>query len=208
MSRSIGVDIRRALIDAMKILHNQGLLNLRGGNASALFRVSDSGAIFVYITPSGVPKHRLELDDIAVMNLDGYVYEGSPSSEYRMHLEIYKNRSDVRAVVHAHNPLSVFAYTRGIEIDYSLLGVEAEYYLGGCVEGVGEYRPGSVELAIAVADALRKCDVVIIKKHGAVAVGTSEDPVDAIYEAVDKLEVLEDISFVSILDRVLALLGR
>ena len=207
MGKSLGLEIRSALVDAMKILHSRRLLNLRGGNASAIFRVGDSGAVFVYITPSGVSKHRLKPEDIAVMNLEGYVYEGNPSSEYKMHLEVYKARSDARAVIHAHNPLAVFAYTSGGSIHASLLGVEAEYYLGGCVESISEYKPGSIELARAVAKASEDCDVVVIKRHGVVAIGTSDDPVEAIYEAVDKLEVLEDIAFVSILNKLLRSLG-
>lgn len=197
-----GYEIRRALVDAMRILHDRGLLNLRGGNASAVLELPD-GTRFIYITPSGAVKTRMRPEDIAVMSPDGYVYEGRPSSEYRLHLAVYNARSDVRAVVHAHNPYAVLARRLGLELRTEVLGVEARYYLGRCVAAVPEAPPGTEELAQLAASALRRCDVAVMEGHGAVAVGTSRDPVYAVYEAVDRLEALEDLARAAVLEAVL-----
>ncbi|ABM80644.1 class II aldolase/adducin family protein [Hyperthermus butylicus] len=202
MDRPIGLEVRRALVEAMRILHDRGLVNLLGGNASVRVTLPD-GTTFIYITPSGAVKPLLSPEDIAVIGLDGTVYEGKPSIEYRMHLAVYRSRSNVRAVVHAHNTRAVLAAALGVELDPNLLGVEAKYYLGGCVGRVGAYEPGSEQLAEAVASALKDCNVAILEKHGAVAVGVSDDPRQAIYEAVDRLEVLEELAEASLMAEVL-----
>ena len=188
---ALGLRVREALVEAMRILHDRGLVNLRGGNASARVDLP-YGVTYIYITPSARPKHRLNPLDIAVMGLDGSVVEGRPSSEYRLHLAVYRARGDVRAVVHAHNPLTVAVARLGLHEKLVEASVEAKFYIGGCVALVGFHEPGTQELAEAAARALQKCNAAILENHGAVAVGLSRDPVEAVYEAVDRLEALED----------------
>ncbi|ALL01350.1 Ribulose-5-phosphate 4-epimerase and related epimerase and aldolase [Pyrodictium delaneyi] len=200
--RQPGYEIRQTLVDAMRILHDRGLLNLRGGNASAVLELPD-GTRFIYITPSGAIKTRMKPEDIAVMSPEGYVYEGKPSSEYRLHLAVYRTRSDVRAIVHAHNPYAVLARRLGLELRPEALGVEARYYLGNCVAAVPEVEPGTEELARLAAEALRDCDVAVLEGHGAVAIGVSKDPVEAVYEAVDRLEALEDLARAVVYEKLL-----
>jgi len=197
-------ELRRSLVDAMRILHERGLINIRGGNASAIYRFS-KGFAFIYITPSGAIKPLMRPEDIAVIDLNGNVYEGKPSSEYRLHIAIYRERQDVRAVVHAHNPLTVLARRLGLELSPRLLGVEARYYLGDCISTVPEIEPGTWELAEKAAKALarKECSIAILEGHGAVAIGTDNDPVRAIYEAVDKLEALEDLARATLLHSLL-----
>ena len=202
----VGVEVRRALVEAMRLLYGRGLVNLLGGNASAKLVLPD-GTSFIYITPSGAVKPLLSPEDIAVMAPDGTVYEGRPSSEYRLHLAIYSRRGDVRAVVHAHAVLPVVMDRLGVGVRRELLGVEADYYLGRCVARVPSLPPGSQELADAAARALSECDVAILESHGVVAVGTSEDPVKAVFEAVDRIEVLSQLSLASILYELFTRLG-
>ncbi len=195
--KPIGLRVREALVDVMRLLYERRLVGVRGGNASALV-VLPEGTRFVYVTPSGAVKPRLKPEDIAVVGVDGYVYEGKPSVEYRMHLEVYNSVEGARAVVHSHNPTTVLLYYKGLSLDTRALGVEARYYLGECVSSVGAYEPGSVELARATASALKKCPVAVLEGHGAVAVGYNSDPVEALYEALDRLEALEDIAVASL----------
>jgi ribulose-5-phosphate 4-epimerase/fuculose-1-phosphate aldolase len=126
LDESVGYRLRRALIAAMRVLHDRGLVNLRGGNASARLLLED-GSAFIYITPAGKPKAMLEPEDVSVLDIDGHVYSGKPSSEYRMHLAIYRKRKDVRAVVHAHNPLAVLAAKLKLDLGADMLGVERGY---------------------------------------------------------------------------------
>lgn len=72
-----------------------------GGNISCLERSSG----LMVITPSGMEYLSLQPEDMVVMDLNGRVVEGQwkPSSEWRMHAEIYKQRPEIQAVVHAHS---------------------------------------------------------------------------------------------------------
>jgi L-fuculose-phosphate aldolase len=181
----------------MRLVYGRGLVNLRGGNASVKVVLPD-GTVFVYISPSCGAKNDINPMDVAVMDPGGHVYWGRPSSEYRMHLEVYRRVSGATAVVHAHNPSVVLALRLGVQLDPRLLGVEASYYLDGCIGNVPELPPGTQELAEAVADTLRECPVAAMEGHGAVAVSTRRDPFEAIVEAVDRLEALEDLARASL----------
>jgi L-fuculose-phosphate aldolase len=189
---AVGLRLRRAVAEAMALLYHRGLVNLRGGNVSARLVLPD-GTVFVYITPSGGAKHRVDPLEVAVMDLGGRVLWGRPSSEYRLHLEVYRRVPGAAAVAHAHNPAVVAADRLGLALDPGALGVEARYYLGGCVARVPELPPGTGELAEAAGEALRRCPAAVMAGHGAVAVGQGP-PEKAVVEAVDRLEALEDLA--------------
>jgi len=189
----VGMRARAAVAWAMRVLYERGLVNPRGGNASVRVALPD-GTVFVYITPSGGAKNSVEPMDVAVLGLGGHVYWGRPSSEYLLHLEAYRRVPGAAAVVHGHNPSVVAASRLGLRLDPGLLGVEASYYLGGCIGSVPELRPGSRELAEAAAGELERCPVAVMEGHGAVAVGTGGDVSAAIVEAVDRLVALEDLA--------------
>ncbi len=190
MAEAVGLRARRALVEAMRILHMRGLVNLRGGNASV--RVEMGPLTYVYVTPKGVAKPFMDVSDIAVVSPEGRIVEGEPTSELKLHLEVYRVRSDVRAVVHAHNPLTVAAVELISVEELLKASVESKYYIGDCIGVVPYYEPGSQELAKATAEALKDCNAAILRMHGAVAVGVSRDPFSAVMEAVDRLEALED----------------
>jgi len=190
---AVGLRARRAVAWAMRLLYERGLVNLRGGNASARVALPD-GTAFIYVSPSGGAKNSIDPLSVAVLSPEGHIYWGQPSSEYRLHLEAYRRLGDAYAVVHAHNPAAVLAARLGLRLDPRVLGVEASYYIGGCVAAVPELPPGTEELARAAAEALTECPVAVLEGHGAVAVGKRRDPLEAVVEAVDRLEALEDLA--------------
>jgi len=186
-------DVREDLALAMRLAYSRGLINIKGGNASIR-----NGEGF-WITPSQVPKNMLKPKDMVYVRLNG-VWEGRlrPSVEYRMHLMIYRELRDVVAVMHTHNPHTLALYELGLALEPSRY-VEA-YPLGKCVAVVPKLPAGSEELASYVVKAVKECGVAVLLTHGAVAT-SNED----IFSALDKLEVLEDLSRVEL---VKALLGR
>lgn len=97
-----------------KLLYDRGYVVSNDGNLS--LRVAPDRLL---VTPSGVGKGRMTPDMLVVTDLEGNVLEGDrhPSSETKMHLEVYRCRPDVQAVVHAHPPVSTaFAVCRqGLE---------------------------------------------------------------------------------------------
>jgi len=183
-------DPRKEIVDVMRLLYDRGLINIMGGNASIVDRTHG----IVYISPSATPKNLLESDDIAVMSLDGKIISGKPSSEYKMHLSIYKSIPNANAVLHAHLPYAILAGEMGLALD-PLKYVESKYTVGSCVSTIPRLPSGTKELAEATAEALARtgCKVGILLGHGAVAYSDK-----TLYHALDSLEGLEFLSFIEI----------
>ena len=139
------------------------LVIYKAGNVSARF-----GDV-VAITPTLKSLSRLDEEDIVLVNMDGEVLtKGKPSSEVNMHLEIYKNRSDVTAIVHTHSPYATgFAFS-----DKKLRRLEGFGEIKNPYMPFIEYeKPGSNELAKSAVEGLGEEDVLILKNHGVICVG-------------------------------------
>jgi L-fuculose-phosphate aldolase len=174
------VSVVDELVRYTRLLYERGHLTLLSGNVS----VSVDG-LFV-VTPTSYPKPFLEAGDLVWINGEGEVIRGRlrPTSEWRMHVAIYRRRRDVGAVVHTHDVLPTLLAER---IEADLLS-EAEAYLGSGIAVVPYIQPGTAELAEAVAAALEKSNVAILKRHGVVAVGRD------LAEAVNRIEVVADLA--------------
>ncbi len=174
--------LRRALVEAARRLDAQGLLPGPSGNLSA--RVDTKR---VLVVPSAVPKGHLHPEELLVVNLEGEVLEGirgyKPTSELPMHLEVYRRRPDVQAVVHAHPPASVALTLAGISLTEATLP-EAVLLLGE-VPTTDYATPSTAENQSAIAPWIEKHDVILLARHGSLTVGRT------IEEAITRLEVLE-----------------
>lgn len=171
---------RKAVARTMRRLYNQKLTTSSGGNVS--MRNADG---FVFITASQTDKSCIRWKEIIVFDKNGKNLTPNlkPSMESEMHLEIYKARNDVFAVVHSHPVYaSTFAVT-DIKPESSLTG-EARYVLGE-IELIGYELMGTKDLAETCAKTLQNSDAAIMKNHGAICVGKS------LFEAYDRMEVLE-----------------
>ncbi len=184
--------LARQVADVMKLLYARGLVQVKGGNVS----VYDRREGLIYISPTGVPRHTVSVDDVAIMTPDGRTVLGTPSSEFRLHLSIYRDLEDSAAVVHAHPPNLIALYEASLALDVSVL-TEASIRVG-CVTDVPPITPGTQELADAVSRALKAsgCRAAVLRRHG-VAVYS---PVD-VYEALDAVEALDDAAKVALLSR-------
>ncbi|NPA48513.1 MAG: class II aldolase/adducin family protein [Thermodesulfobacteria bacterium] len=150
----------------------------------------------IFITPANVAKEDLRPEDISVVDLEGNLLEGKkPSSEIKMHLEIYASCPDVAAVIHAHPP-----YTLGLELageDVSKFYLpEGLIYLRK-VAVVPPTSPGSEELAKKAAEAAKEARVIVLSRHGAVTLGKN------LSEAFDLMLLLEKISRITWLAKAL-----
>ncbi|ACB40272.1 class II aldolase/adducin family protein [Pyrobaculum neutrophilum] len=164
----------------VKLLYERGYLTLLSGNVS--LRVGDK----VLVTPTTRPKPFLTVDDLVWIDLEGRVVKGGlkPTSEWRMHVAIYRRRPDVNAVVHVHDILPTVLAER---LNPSLLS-EAELQLGTEIAVVPYIQPGTAELAEAVASALERRNAAVLKRHGVVTVGRD------LAEAVNRAEVVSDVA--------------
>ena len=95
---------RKQLINYGKKLVIEKLTKGTGGNLS----VFDRSLGHIAITPSGIDFFEMKEEDIVILDLNGNVVEGEnlPSSEWQMHLKLYKTRDDIDAVIHAHTMYS------------------------------------------------------------------------------------------------------
>lgn len=168
------------IVKYSQLLYHRGHLTLLSGNLSA--RVGGH----IVVTPTSYPKPFLTAEDLVWLDLEGNVVKGfrRPTSEWRLHLEIYKRRPDVGAIVHTHTVLPTLLAEK---IEIGLLS-EAEAYLGSDIAVVPYIQPGTLELARATAEAMERSNVAVLKRHGLVAVGRD------MAEAVNRIEVLTDLA--------------
>ncbi len=164
-----------------KLLYDRGYVAANDGNLSVRLEGDR-----ILITPSGVSKGRMTPEMLLVTDLEGHVLSGDryPSSEIALHLEVYRRRSDVGAVVHAHPPVSTaFAVCRQ--------GLTAPY-LAELVVGLGEV-PVTDGFAMLSTDQVPQSIVpflpdhnaVLLCNHGAVTWGTD------LWSAFDRMETVE-----------------
>ena len=172
----------RALICTVgKLLYDRGYVAANDGNIS-LKAAPDR----LLVTPSGVSKGRMSPDMILVTDMDGIVLEGDrhPSSELKMHLEVYRRRADVNAVVHAHPPVSTaFAVCRkGLTAPFL-----AELVVGlGSVPCTPSFAMLSTdEVPRSISPYLDDYNALLLANHGALTwAGT-------LWDAFDRMEVVE-----------------
>lgn len=154
-----------------------GLVVATEGNISARL-----GSDRLLITPSGVSKGFLQPNDLVVTDLQGKAIKGVPSSEFRLHVEIYAQRPDCQAVVHAHPPHAT-AWSI-VSAQLPCLSVESAAVLGE-VALVPFAMPGTDEVAETIRPLMARHKTFLLSHHGAVALGKS--PIDALF----RMETLE-----------------
>ena len=98
-------ELRQRLIDTARRMAIANLNRGSTGNLSA--RVCEQGVDGYLITPSGMNYETLEPEDVVFMSLDGSpAGRRKPSSEWRFHRDIYRVRSEAKAILHAHSPFA------------------------------------------------------------------------------------------------------
>lgn len=162
------------------LLGRRGLFCATDGNLSC--REVDGT---VWITAGGVRKDELRPNDLVRIDLEGNRIGGgaAPSSEYRLHLTIYRNRADVGAIIHAHPPIATGFAAAGKAIPDDLL-TEAAVALGP-VPVVPFFKPGTSEVEQAALPFVSDYDALLLANHGAVAMG---DSVEAACQRMERLE--------------------
>lgn len=172
------------LVDAGRRLHAAGLLAASDGNMSV--RLPNG---LIAMTPSGVPKSRLRVQDLAHLTLEGEVLAGRPSSERAMHLAIYRAVPEAKAVVHAHPPTAVaWSLARP---DWKELPTDAlpEVILAaGQIPIVPMAIPGTEAMGTNLLPFLPDHRLMILARHGGLCWGAHLD------EAVGGLERLEQVA--------------
>ncbi|MCS7202309.1 MAG: class II aldolase/adducin family protein [Dictyoglomus sp.] len=159
---------KRELVEIGRKIAEKGLVVGPGGNTSV--RLQD----LVYMKASGVSFEYAEEEDYIGVDLNtGEVIEGSkrPTSEIWLHLECYKVRKDIGAVVHTHPPFSI-AYAFQNE-SLKPFTPDMVALIGSEIPVIEYVVPGGKDFAFAVGKVIKNHNGVLIKNHGLVTVGSN-----------------------------------
>lgn len=157
---------RDEIMQAMERIYRYRMTTTSGGNLS--IRETDGST---WITPARVDKGSLTRSDIVKVAEDQSV-DGAhrPSSEFPFHKAIYKVRSDIHAIVHAH-PVALVAFSISRSVPDTKIFHQA-YFMGGKVGFAPYALPGSEALGESIAQQFAQgCDSVILENHGVVVGG-------------------------------------
>ncbi len=180
-------EARDAIVRFGKKMLTARLTSGTGGNLSVL----DRRLGLVAISPSGIEYDEMEPADVVVAGMDGATVEGSrkPSSELNFHLAIYRNRSDVEAIVHTHSP---YATTMAC-LNWEIPAVHYLVAFSGRKVPLAPYATfGTVELAGNVAAAIDDCNAVLLANHGLVTVGPN---LATAFAAAEEIELVARIYY-------------
>lgn len=173
-------DPRAGLIATARAMQPAGLNKGAAGNVS----VRDGDGFL--ITPSGLPYDTLAPDDIPRMTPDGsHAGRRKPSSEWRLHRDLYATRPEVGAVLHAHSPfaVSLACLRRDIPPFHYMIA-----RFGGDTVRCAEYAIfGSAGLSTAAMQAMAGRTGCLLANHGLLVAG--RDLAEALALAVE----LEDL---------------
>lgn len=129
------------------------------------------GESLLLITPSGMDYPTMTLEDIVLLDLNQQRIEGirTPSTESRLHIEIYRQRPDVNAVVHVHSTFASAFAVAGKSIPVIL--EETAQVIGHPIQAAPYITCGTDELAVQATRSLGEGRAVLLANHGLVGVG-------------------------------------
>jgi L-fuculose-phosphate aldolase len=172
--------LREALLGAARGMNDRGLNVGTSGNAS----VRSPGGML--ITPTGLPVEKCSVRDMVFVDITGRAHgERAPSSEWPMHLDVYADRPEAGAVLHAHSPFATALACRRLEIPPFHYMIAR---FGGSTVRCADYATfGTQALSGAVRVAMRERSVCLLANHGMLVFG--KDAAHALAMAVE-LETL------------------
>jgi L-fuculose-phosphate aldolase len=184
--------LRADIVEIGRRMYARGYTASNDGNISVRL-----GSDRLLMTPKSVCKGFMTPDMMCITDLDGKKLQGDrdPSSEMLMHLEVYRQRPDVQAVVHAHPPTATGFAVAGIPLNRAVLA-EVLTTLGSIP--IAEYAtPSTRELPEAVRQYIKAHDGMLLANHGALTVGAD------LYSAYYKMETIEHFAHISLVARML-----
>ena len=173
--------IKKQIVEICERLHARNMLAGADGNIS--FRISDDE---ILITPSGIAKAFMDPDQMAVINIKGETIDGKPSSEKLMHLEIFKNCPQAKAIVHAHPPTAIAWTVARPDLQKLPSDCLSEVILAtGDIPFVPYARPGSENMGKVLVPFLPRHQAMILRNHGALCWGLD---LEEAYRGMERIE--------------------
>lgn len=185
--------LRDEIVRVGKLMWEKNFIAAGDGNLSVRL-----GSDRVLCTPTGLSKGFMNPEQLLVIDLDGTKVGGNygtarelmPSSEIRLHLECYRQRSDVNAVVHAHPPSAISCTLVGISLAKCILP-EVVYDLG-TIPTLPYATPTSLEGPERIRELIPSYDALMLERHGSVTVGKT------LWDAYMRLERLEHSALIAL----------
>lgn len=175
-------EIKKQICEIGKRIYNRGMVANNDGNISV--KISDNEFL---CTPTGVSKGFMTPEYICKVDAEGKVIQANagfkPSSEIKMHMRVYKERPDVKSVVHAHPMYATAFAIAGIPLTQPIMP-EAVIALG-CVPIAKYGTPSTNEIPDAVSEYVQYFDAVLLENHGALTFS------DSLLSAYNKMESVE-----------------
>jgi L-fuculose-phosphate aldolase len=186
-------ELRQRICEIGNMMYQKNFVAAADGNISARL---DRDRLL--ITPSGFSKGFLDPEQLLVVDLNGRKLSPMfgkgrdlvPSSETRLHLECYRQRADVQAVIHAHPPMTIACTLAGVSLAKCVLP-EVLYDLG-TIPTTQYATPSSAENAAAIRELVKTYDAIVLDRHGTVTVGAT------LWDAYMRLERVEHSAQVTI----------
>jgi L-fuculose-phosphate aldolase len=174
-------EIKKLVCDSGKKLLHEGYVSGTWGNIS--FRMDDK---LMAITPSGREYETMLPDEIVIVNYMDHSYEGEikPSSEFKLHTEIYRTRKNIHAVIHTHqmNASTVAAARREVP---PILDDMAQI-IGPTVRCAEYALPNTKKIVKKTVKALNGRYAALMANHGAVAIGRDMEEAFVVCQVLEK----------------------
>ena len=175
-------EIRQKVCDAGRQLLREGLVARTWGNVS--MRVNDTQMM---ITPSGRPYDELTPNDMVLVDIYTLKYEGKikPSSELKLHCQVYKNRAHIRAVIHTHQMNASIVAAAQMEVE--VIDETHQKILGGTRIKTAPYAlPNTKKITVESERAIEQANAALMAHHGVVCIGEN---LETVFEVARTLEL-------------------
>lgn len=162
---------REQIFETVMKANQVDLIRMSAGNISA--RIENG---LIGITPGGIKYQNMKVEDISIVDLDGNLIDGlKPSSETPMHTAIYRHLPEVKSICHTH---STFAITFAM-LRRDIPVANLELVVCGAPIPVAPWAcpgtPKAGEVAVEIFSNRPGLKVLLLRKHGLVAIGSSLD---------------------------------
>lgn len=186
-------EVMDQVIRAVREVIGRGLIVGTAGNISS--RIPEDK--YIVITPTAYKHVDMKRKDLVIVDMNGNIVKGKrkPSTELKLHLKIYSERSDVSAIIHTHSKYACVLAVCRMKIPVIL--DEMIQKLGGEID-VAEYAlPGSIELAENAVKALKDKNAVLLANHGVVSCGKNMD------EALENALLVERVAEIYVFSQLI-----
>ena len=177
------------MVEIGRRLYAQGLIVAAEGNISA--RLSDGN---ILVTPAGMCKGLMKPSDLVVVDPSGLKRLGArnASTELKMHLAVYAQRSDAGACVHAHAPYATAFAVAGIPLTDSVL---PEVITTVCSVPLAPYAtPSTAAVGESIAGFVDRFDAILLKNHGVLTLGSD---LESAFRRMETVERFAQIVFLA-----------